>query len=570
MNTNQTTGYPSIDKPWLKYYDSQIINQKLPLCSVYDFIYQNNKNHIDNIALNYFDVKYTYNDLFCNIEKAERAFYYLGVKENDIVTICSVTIPETIYSFYALNHIGAISNMVDPRVSAEGLKDYINEVNSKVVVCISDAYNKISSIVDKTCVEKVIVISPSDSLKGIKKFVFDRLKAKKINENNKTLMWNTFINLGGDCKPVYPNYKKDKCCVIVHTGGTTGTPKGVMLTNDNINSCAVQAFRAGFDFKRTHNWLCIMPPFIAYGVGNGLHLPLYIGMEVILIPAFDPNKFDDLLNKYKPNHMVGVPSHYEKLLYSKKLKNKDLSYIIAPTVGGDALSIDLEQKINEYLLSHNCNYKIVKGYGMSEACAAVCACASNETNAIGSVGIPFPNMVISVFEPGTDKEHKFGELGEICISGPNIMSGYYNNSKETNNVIKLHNDGIYWLHSGDIGTIDYRGFVYIKDRIKRIIIKNDGFKVFPSQIEDVLCSAENIENACVVAKHVNGFSEPIAYVSLKSCDCDFLKEKSILMNLCKEKLPEYAQPIDFIIKERLPLTPIGKIDYKSLENEANI
>ena len=153
-----------------------------------------------------------------------------------------------------------------------------------------------------------------------------------------------FINLGGNCKPVYPNYKKDKCCVIVHTGGTTGTPKGVMLTNDNINSCAVQAFRAGFDFKRTHNWLCIMPPFIAYGVGNGLHLPLYIGMEVILIPAFDPNKFDDLLNKYKPNHMVGVPSHYEKLLYSKKLKNKDLSYIIAPTVGGDALSIDLEQK----------------------------------------------------------------------------------------------------------------------------------------------------------------------------------------------------------------------------------
>lgn len=570
MEIKQTTGYPSIDKPWLKYYDSQIINQKLPLCSVYDLIYQNNINHMDNVALNYFDVKYTYNDLFCNIEKTERAFYHLGVKENDIVTICSVTTPETIYSFYALNHIGAISNMIDPRVSADGLKDYINEVNSKVVVCISDAYNKISLIVNKTSVEKVIVISPSDSLNGIKKFVFDRLKAKKINENNKTLKWNTFINLGDNCKPVYPSYKKDKCCVIVHTGGTTGTPKGVMLTNDNINSCAVQAVRAGFDFERTHNWLCIMPPFIAYGVGNGLHLPLYIGMEVILIPAFDPNKFDDLLNKYKPNHMVGVPSHYEKLLYSKKLQNKNLSYIIAPTVGGDALNIDLEQKINEFLLSHNCNYKIVKGYGMSEACAAVCACVSNETNAIGSVGVPFPNTIISAFEPGTDKELKFGELGEICISGPNIMSGYYNNSKETNNVIKLHNDGIYWLHSGDIGMIDYRGFVYIKDRIKRIIIKNDGFKVFPSQIEDVLCYAENIENACVVAKHINGFSEPIAYVSLKKYDCDFTRQKKTLVNLCKEKLPEYAQPIDFVIKEKMPLTPIGKIDYKFLENEANI
>lgn len=466
--------------------------------------------------------------------------------------------------------MGVVCNMVDPRTSAEGIREYIKEVDSKIVITIDVAYPKIVEAIKGSAVEKIVVISPADSLSQPKKFLFKAFKVTKIPKDNLHIKWNEFVAIGKDSDPVITPYNKNRPCVIVHTGGTTGIPKGVMLSDDNMNAAAFQAIIAGFDFKREHNWLNIMPPFIAYGVGNGLHLPLVVGMEVILIPSFNPDEFADLLNKYHPNHMVGVPSHYGKIIRSAKMNNQDLSYVIAPVVGGDAMDISLEIETNKFLDEHNCIYPVCKGYGMSEVAAAVCACSSHECNKIGSVGTPWPKTIMAAFDLNTGEELGYNQEGEICITGPNTMVGYYNNEAETSNVIKKHDDGLMWVHSGDIGYIDEDGFVFIKDRIKRVIIRHDGFKVFPSLIEKTVDTNDNVVSNCAVGvadiSHSQG-KLPIVFAVLKDgCNADVVKKE--LFELCQKELPEYVQPVDFVFIDKMPLTPIGKVDYRALEKEA--
>lgn len=563
-------GYPSIDKPWLKYYTKEAINAPLPECTIYEYLWENNKVFSNNIALNYFDRKITYGELFENIEKATKSFSSLGLVDGDIVTVCAVTIPETIYSFYGLNRLGVISNMVDPRTSAEGIRDYIKDVKSKVVVTIDVAYSKIVEAIKGTSVEKIVVISPADSLPQPKKFLFKTFKDTKIPNDNLHIKWNKLITMGNNVQPNIISYKKNTPCVIVHTGGTTGIPKGVMLSNDNLNAAAVQAQNTGFDLKRWHNWLNIMPPFIAYGVGNGLHLPLIVGMEVILIPSFDSNKFADLMNKYHPKHMVGVPSHYGNIIHSPKMNKRDLSYVISPTVGGDAMDASLEKETNTFLKNHNCAYPVCKGYGMSEVAAGVCACTSYDCNKISSVGIPLPKTIMAAFDIDTGKELGYNQEGEICITGPNTMVGYYDNEAETNKVIKRHDDGLMWVHSGDIGYIDEDGFVFIKDRIKRIIIRHDGFKVFPSLIEKTIDTNKNIISSCAVGIADNSHCQgklPIVFAVLDD-GADKESTKVELFELCQKELPEYAQPVSFVFIDTMPLTSIGKIDYRALEQMA--
>ena len=391
MENKNLTGYPSIDKPWLKYYSEEAINAKLPECTIFKYLWDSNKEYLDNIALNYFDRRITYGQMFVNIKRAAKAFSALGVREGDIVVLTTVTTPETIYSFYGLNRLGAISNMVDPRTSEEGIRDYIKEVNAEYVLTIDAALPKIKKAVIGTRVKKIIVVSPADSLPQPKKAAFlisNQIKGETPKLFKRCIRWKDFIEQGKNEKPVYSHYKKDSCCVIVHTGGTTGTPKGVMLSNDNLNALVLQSILTEIDMQPIHTWLDIMPPFIAYGIGMGICLPLVIGMENILIPSFKAEEFDKLLLKHKANHMVFVPSYWGTIINSKRLINKDLSFIIAPTVGGDRLEIALEQQANSFLHAHNCTYNVTKGYGMTEVCAGVTGTLGTN-NEIGSVGVPF-------------------------------------------------------------------------------------------------------------------------------------------------------------------------------------
>ena len=573
------TGYASLDKPWLKYYTEEQIRTTIQKMSVYSYLYQCNNKYLERIALSYYGKKINFDELFERIEDTAKALKSLGVKENEIVTISMPNTPEAVYLFYAISKIGAIANMVDPRTSAEGIRKYVEEVNSKVVIIVDTYYNKVKSLSEDKIINKIVAVSPSESLplglklgyKAKEKVEYLKDLSKKNNYNESTINWKDFIENGKDYSlDTEVKFICNRPVVIEHTGGTTGNPKGVLLSNENINSVAIQSVLTGIDMKREHNWLDIMPTFIAYGVGMGLHLPLTIGMETILVPQFDAEKFDELLIKYKPIHMVGVPSYWGTIIKSKKLSKKDLSYMIAPTVGGDAMDITLEQQANDYLREHNCKSKIVKGYGMTEVTSGVSGTV-DANNEIGSVGIPFVKTTISIFEIDSENELGYNQKGEVCITGPNTMLGYYNNKEATNIILKKHSDGKIWVHTGDIGYINENGSLFIIDRIKRMMIRHDGFKIFPSIIENVIVSHEAVQACKVVSiadsEHSQG-KLPKAHIVLKNEYKQ--KEQQVIIEiqeLCLNKLPEYCQPVDYKIRDFLPLTPVGKIDYLLLEKE---
>ena len=400
MQEQKRTGYPSIDKPWLKYYSEEAINAPLPECTIYEYLWENNKDHLDDVALNYFDRKITYGELFGNIEKAAKAFSALGVKAGDIVVMTTVTTPETIYAFYGLNRLGAISNMVDPRTSTEGIMKYIDEVGANLVLTIDVALPKIEKAILGTNVRKIVVASPADSLPQPKKALFllsNKLKGKSPKRSERCIVWTDFVNQGKDATPDYSSYKKDTCCVIVHTGGTTGTPKGVMLSNDNLNIMALQYRLLGVEFNREQKFLNIMPPFIAYGVVCGIHMPLVLGLTDVLVPKFDPEGFANLVIKYKPAHMLGVPAHFEKLKNNPKMNGYNLDFFESAGAGGDGIPENFEDDINAFLKAHKSKYPIAKGYGMTEISSAAASCHGN-VNRKQSAGIPHIKTIISVFQ----------------------------------------------------------------------------------------------------------------------------------------------------------------------------
>ncbi len=573
------TGYPSKDKPWLKYYDEDQIKTEMPQTSCYRYLFECNSKYLGRTALSYFGRKITFEELFLNIDSVASALKEAGVSYGDIITISLPNIPEAAYLFYACSKIGAIANMVDPRTSDEGIREYVEEVNSKLVIIIDSYYYKVKKLVDEGIVDKIVAVSPAESLPiGLNlgyrlKGFFDSMKDSKlkIKFDDKTVKWADFMSNGKNYNGVVEaEYIQNSPLVIEHTGGTTGKPKGVVLSNENINSVALQSVLTGIDMQREHNWLDIMPTFIAYGVGMGLHLPLTIGMETILIPQFDPKKFDDLLVKYKPIHMVGVPSYWQTIIDSKKLANADLSYIIAPTVGGDAMKIALEKDANEFLANHNCTSKITKGYGMTEVTGGV-AGTIDENNEIGSVGIPFVKTVIAIFDPVTGEECRYNETGEICVTGPNTMLGYFDNEEATDDILRMHSDGKVWVHSGDIGYMTEHGNIFVVDRMKRMIVRYDGFKVFPSMIENVISSHEAVESCAVVGiddiNHGQG-RLPKAHIVLRE---DYTGDYNTVLDeieaLCIKNIQEYALPCEYHVRDELPLTSVGKVDFLALESE---
>ena len=563
--------YASTAKPWLKYYDQKYIDMPLPKCSAFEYLCHQNKNHLSETALEYYGRKFTFADLFVNVKKTAAAFRALGVKKGDIITVVSVMTPEVIYAFYAVDMIGATLNLVDPRYSVEGIHEYIEEVDSHLLVCLNVVYERCRQAAKRTNVEKVIVLSPADSLPPVMAVGYKLTTPDKNKYASNVIRWKQFIKGGEGQSTAAEPYDPDHACVVVHTGGTTGSPKGVMLTDNCFNALA-QQFRA-YDklFHRGQKLMNIMPPFIAYGFACGVHLPLTLGIKVVIIPNLDSNKLGSLIWKYKPEHMFGVPSHYQQLAVDPKLQNKDLSFIRNYAAGGDAIARGAEQTVNDFLAAHNVEFPIAKGYGMTEASSAATA-AAGRNNKPGSVGLPLVNTLVSAFEPGTDTELPIGQRGELCISGPGVMKGYYNKPAETAAILRTHADGRVWVHTGDIGYLDEDGFVYLDSRIKRLIIRHDGFKVFPSMIENVVSQHPAVHQCSVVGcadkDHVQG-RLPFVYLVLDPA-VPAAKRKQIikeLRQLCIEELPEYVQPVGYKIIPEMPLTLAAKFDYRKLEEE---
>ena len=574
MTTENNPLYASQARPWLRYYDQKYIDQALPECSAFDFVRTRNKDRLMSTAMEYYGRKFTYADLIVSVKKTAAAFRALGVKKGDIITVVSVMTPEVIYAFYAADRIGATLNLVDPRYSPEGIHDYIQEVRSRLLICLNVVYDRCEQAAKRTTVERVVVLSPADSLPLGLAIGYKAANPDRNRYHSNVLNWKKFIAGGADASTSAEPYDPEHACVVVHTGGTTGSPKGVLLTDRNFNAIAQQFSAYDSLFRKGQSLMNIMPPFIAYGYACGVHLPLVLGLKVIIIPNLDPDKLGGLIWKYKPEHMFGVPAHYQQMAASHQLRNKDLSFIRNYAAGGDAISLGAEQTVNNFLETHNVEYPLAKGYGMTEVSSAATV-AAGKVNKPGSVGIPMVNTLVSVFEPGTDKELPLGQRGELCISGPGVMKGYYDKPAETAAILRTHPDGRVWVHTGDIGYLDEDGFVYLDSRIKRLIIRHDGFKVFPSMIENVVSQHPAVHQCSVVGctdkDHVQG-RLPFVYLVLtqEAASASPSKRKQIIRELrqmCAEELPEYVQPVGYKIIPEMPLTPVGKFDYRKLEEE---
>lgn len=566
--TTQNPVYASQAKPWLKYYDQKFIDQTLPALSAFEYVCQRSKNHLNDTALEYYGRKFTYADLIVNVKKTAAALRGAGVKKGDIITVVSIMTPEIIALFYAADMMGATLNLVDPRYSVEGIREYIEEVDSHLLVCLNVVYERCRQAAKRTNVEKVIVLSPADSLPPAMALGYKLTTPDKNKYASNVIRWKKFMAGGKDQSTAAEPYDPDHACVVVHTGGTTGSPKGVMLTDDCFNGIALQFQAYPKLFHRGQKLMNVMPPFIAYGFACGIHLPLVLGFTVIIIPNLDPAKLGSLVLKHKPEHMFGVPTHYQQLAADPKLRDKDLSFIINYAAGGDSLSRGAEQTVNDFLAAHGARYPIAKGYGMTEVSSAATVAAGLD-NKPGSVGIPMVNTVVAAFEPGTDQELPIGQRGELCISGPCLMKGYYNKPEETAILLRRHPDGRVWAHTGDMGYLDEDGFVFLDSRIKRMIIRHDGFKVFPSMIENVVSRHPAVHQCSVVGcadkDHVQG-RLPFVYIVLKA-DTTAKKKQVIreLERMCAEELPEYVQPVAYKFIPSMPMTPVGKVDYRQLE-----
>lgn len=556
------TGISSIDKPWLKYFDETKLTEKMPQKTIYQYMYESNKNNKLSTALEYFGRKITYFELFRKIEKTARNLSALGIKKNEIVTICMPSTPETVYAIYALNKIGAIPNLIDPRYSEDMIKDLINETSSKYLITIDMCNDKIKKIENETTLEKIVSVKATNSVP-----VIGLLKKNNIEKNEKWIDWNTFAKKEKDYEENV--YEQGKFAVLVHTGGTTGKPKGIMLSDDNINSIVFQYEYGDIELSKKQTFLDIIPPFAAYGICSSIHMPLSLGMKTILIPKFNPNEFDKLILKHKPTHVLGVPSFWENLSKNPSMNNVDLSFLQSPGSGGDGILKAQEDRINEFFKNHNCSSKLIKGYGMSEVSSSACTCTTN-ANEETSVGIPLIQTTIGIFEPETNNELSYNTIGEICITGPSVMNGYYNNESLTNKTIKIHSDKMRWVHTGDLGYMTENGILYVTGRIKRMIVRYDGFKMYPTAIEDIILKTDGIDSVAVVKSHnelgniVKAFMVPNKTIK----DLGLLQEQ-VLEN-CKLYLAERSIPEAFEFIDELPLTGLGKINYDELEKREGI
>lgn len=564
----EMTGFPSIDKPWLKYYSEEAINAPLPECTLYELLWENNKDYLDDIAINYFHHRFTYKQLFDGIERAAKAFFALGVTEGDIVLISTVNTPETVFAFYALNRLGAIVNMVDPRTSVSGLHDYIVEAGVKVILTVDQACSSMGKAAEGTSVETIIRISVADSMPFFTKIIYQTKNKIEIDDKD-SVSWKAFERMGASACPKYASYKKNTCCAIAHTGGTTGLPKGVMLSNDNFNAVMHAYQYIGIAFQRQHKYFNDLPPFIMYGLCLGTHTTLCHGLEVILYPKYDAVDFPKQFIKFRPNHFSASADHLKYLSTDRRSQKINLSYLITAAMGGDMLDQKLEKSVNQYLLEHACKFEVTKGYGMTEL-SATAVTSSPKANAIGSVGIPFIHNIVKVVDTERHEELRYNETGEIWISSPSVMLGYYKKSEETNRMISVDENGIRWIHTGDLGYISEDGLLFIEGRIRRIYVtsyEGQPAKIFPMLVEKVLRQVPEIGECSVVGRKQKNsdFYEAVAFIVGNEENSVNIKK---LKDMCAESLPVYMVPVEFRLINALPRTPIGKIDFCTLEREA--
>lgn len=525
-------------------------------------------------AYEFYGRRTSYRNFIFRIERAARAFLAMGIGSGDAVTICMPNIPQALDCFYALNRIGAVANMVHPLSAQNEITFYLDLSHSKAILTVDLFYEKVENALQGMDHPVTILVARiQDELNPFLKTAYLLKKGKsylRFPNTDHSMLWKHFLKQGTDSVALpAPEYNESHTAVILYSGGTSGTPKGICLSDLNFNACAMQAREAiQQEFRTGLTMLSCMPCFHGFGLGINLHTVLIHGACCILMPTFNNKSYADMLVKKKPNFIAGVPTIFEALLHIPSLDGKDLSFLLGMFCGGDSLSVELKKKVDLFLKEHGASIQVREGYGLTECVTASCL-TPRDTYREKSIGLPFPDTLYRIVRPGTDEEMPYGEEGEIILTGPTVMLGYLNNPKETSDTLRTLSDGRTWLYTGDLGYMDEDGYIYYSQRIKRLIITN-GYNVYPSQVENVIDSCPEVSYSCVIGvKDPRRVHRVKAYIVLKDGIIPDESCRERIMERLRLHIARYALPREIEFRTELPKTLVGKVAYRLLEEEAN-
>ena len=556
--------------PWAPYVGELPLYLEYFEGSMFDKVAGIAEQYPNNVAFDFMGKSTTYREMVREIERCAKALKTIGVRENDKVTIAMPNCPQAIYMFYAVNLIGAIANMIHPLSAEKEIEFYLNESESVTAITLDQFYHKFESIRENTKVVNIIIASVKDALsKPVRAgyMLTEGRKIKPIPKDAPVIRWKEFMKLSEHCFYKYKVRRAgEDAAVILYSGGTTGTTKGIVLTNKNFNALGQQVLAANPMFGIGDKMLAAMPLFHGFGLGVCIHTMLSQGGRCILIPRFTAKSYAKDIVKYRCNFIAGVPTLYEALLRLDSMNGADLSCLKGVFSGGDSLSIELKKKFDKFLAEHKAKIQVREGYGTTETVTACCLTPPHMFKE-GSIGVPFPDTYIKIVEPGTDRELPYGEEGEILLAGPTVMKEYMKHPDETAETLRHHADGLTWVYTGDLGTMDEEGFVYFRGRAKRMIISS-GYNVYPGQLENILDAHELVQMSCVI-----GVPDPYkmqkvkAFVKLAAGVPASEETKQTLMAYCRKNIAKYAMPYDIEFREDMPKTLVGKVAYRELEEQ---
>lgn len=530
---------------------------------MYQDLWQDKTALLAQPALRCGDISLSFGAFFDAIRQAEAGLRAMGVQAGELVTILSLNTPESVIAFYAIDRIGAVANWVDMKTSPAEVEVYLTRAQSRVVLVLELAFEKVYRNRGAAPAEHYVVLPLAPYLEPA---LAEKLGLGQWQDlaGPDCLPWAAFLKPPGDQPPEAARW--EEAAAITYTGGTTGPAKGVVLSRRAFRASLMQYCKGETLYGQGGAALTLLPIFAAFGLCQCIHIPLCLGMTVILAPLFRGEQLGALLLRYRPEQVSGTTAYWQLLLQSSEAAEADLSFLKVPRNGGDAMPAEMERRVNDFLSRRGCTAPLVKEYGMSEVAGIVCL-NYGTWREVGCVGHPLPGCQIVAVDPESGQEKPRGEQGELLIRSDTVMNGYYAQPQADSQVLKPGPDGALWVWTKDLGHIRADGGVVVTGRSKRMISRN-GFKIFPSVIEDCLLQSELVEACAVVAGITpRGEVRPVAHIVARK-GAEKTQVKNALTSLCKQKLNSYILPAAYCFRTELPLTDRGKLDYRALERES--
>ena len=570
MQDKRLTGYPSIDKPWMKYYSEE--PQYIPRddATFFDCLYEKNIEHSNDIALVYYGKKFTYGELFSNIQRTRDALLNYGIKSGDKVILFTSSTPETVYIVLALCRIGAVANMINPLFTKEQIIARINETDASLMIVLDQLYEKIADVFDDLCMKTTVVVPVYQSMPKITGEIAKIKLKKPIKYNSQILLWNDFIGQAHNSAPD-AEYEKNRPLIMVYSSGTTGASKGIVLTSDGLRSMLIHYSHPNFQYQpfyRGDTMLQMIPVWFSTGIVASLLMPLALGVTVILEPVFSKESFAQDIKKYMPKMTLAATSLWIYAMQCKELQNVDLSGVQCPISGGEHTLPRVEQALNKFLKKHGCCSALLKGYGMCELGSTVTMDSPNNTK-IGSAGYPIHGVTLAAFDTVTNQEQKYDERGEIRVNTPCHMKEYFKNPDATNEFFWTDDNGTVWGCTGDMGYVDEDGFVYILGRCSDNFLSLSGEKIYCFDIENLILQNENISQCEVVGMPVDEeHCVPVAQLVVNestAMSTDELVKK--IHSDCTKQLNSDCVPCGYKFVTAFPVKNNGKRDMELIKED---